>query len=95
MYLFLSNTFFFKCSSFCVILNTVKERIDSGFFLHQAEVKKKKEKEDKRRKEEDKSKNASTELGAMFETDSFENESNFSSNSSDEYFIYPQKKKRG
>ena len=81
MYLFLSNA--------------VKERIDSGFFLHQAEVKKKKEKEDKWRKEEDKSKNVSIELGAMFETDSFENESNFSSNSSDEDFIYPQKKKRG
>ena len=52
-----------------MIVNTVKERIDSGFFLHQAEVKKKKEKEDKRRKEEDKSKNASIELGAMFEMD--------------------------
>ena len=50
---------------------------------------------DKRRKEEDKSKSASIELGAMFEMDSFESESNFSSNSSDEDFIYPQKKKRG
>ena len=78
-----------------MILNTEKERIDSGFFLHQAEVKKKKEKVDKRRKEEDKSKSASIELGAMFEMDSFESESNFSSNSSDEDFIYPQKKNRG
>ena len=34
-------------------------------------------------------------LGAMFEMDSFESESNFSSNSSDKDFIYPQKKKRG
>ena len=42
-----------------MILNTEKERIDSGFFLHQAEVKKKNEKVDKRRKEEDKSKSAS------------------------------------
>ena len=67
--------------------------MDSGYFLHQAEVKKKKEKEDKRRKEEDKSENTSIELGAMFEMDSFENESNFSSNSSDEDFIIPQKKR--
>ena len=67
-----------------MILNTEKERIDSGFFLHQAEVKKKKEKVDKRRKEEDKSKSASIELGAMFEMDSFE--------SSDDDFIYPQKR---
>ena len=50
-----------------MILNTEKERIDSGFFLHQAEVKKKKEKVDKRRKEEDESKSASIELGAMVE----------------------------
>ena len=78
-----------------MILSTEKERIDSGFFLHQAEVKKKKEKLDKRRKEEDKSKSTSIELGAMFEMDSFESESNFSSNSSDEDFIYPQKKNRG
>ena len=77
-----------------MFLNTVNERIDSGFFLHQAEVEKKKEKEDKRRKEEDKSKNASIESGAMFEMDSFENESNFSPNSSDEDFVYPQKKIR-
>ena len=78
-----------------MILNTEKERIDSGYFLHQAEMKKKKEKEDKRRKEEDKSKSAALDLGAIFEMDSFESESNFSSNRSDEDFIIPQKTKRG
>ena len=58
-----------------MILNTEKERIDSGYFLHQAEVKKKKDKKDERRIEDDKS--ASMDLGAMFEMDSFESESNF------------------
>ena len=95
MYLFLPSTFKYLAPSRLCDFEYRKERIDNGVFLHQAEVKKKKEKVDKRRKEEDKSKSASIELGAMFEMDSFESESNFSSNSSDEDFIYSQKKKRG
>ena len=79
---------------FSLCLYTEKERIDSGYFLYQAELKKKKEKKNQKKEKED-IKSVSAEVGAMFENDSYTNESNFSSNSSDEDFIYPQKKNRG
>ena len=74
-------------------LYTEKERIDSGYFLHHTELKKKKGKKDKRRKEE-KGKSASIGLGAMFEMDSLVDESNSSSNYSDEDFIITHKKEK-
>jgi len=50
-------------------LHAEKERIDSGFLLHQTELKKKEEKKNKK-KGKIYSKNVSAELGAMFEIDS-------------------------
>ena len=78
--------------SFCVV--TEKERIDSGYFLYQAELKKKKEKNDKKKLKEN-SKSVVTGLGAMFETDSNTDESNLSSSCSDEDFNITQNRKRG
>ena len=78
--------------SFC--MHTEKERIDSGYFLYQAELKKKKEKKNKK-KEKEYIKNVSAGLGAMFEMDSRTDESSFSSNCSDEDFSITQKRKRG
>ena len=78
--------------SFCVV--TEKERIDSGYFLYQAGLKKKKEKKDKEKTKEY-SKSVDTGLGAMFEMDSNTDESNHSSSCSDEDFSITQKRKRG
>ena len=75
-------------------LYTEKERIDSGFYLHQAELKKKEEKK-KQKKENIFAKNASAGLGAMFENDSCTNESSCPSDSNDEDFCPFQKRKRG
>ena len=38
---------------FSLCLHTEKERIDSGYFLYQAELKKKKEKKNKKKEKED------------------------------------------
>ena len=73
---------------------TEKERIDSGYFLYQAELKKKKEKNDKKKLKEN-SKRVGTGLGAMFETGSNTDESNLSSICSDEDFNITQNRKRG
>ena len=78
--------------SFC--LHTEKERIDSGYFLYQAELKKKEEKKNKK-KEKVYPKNVTAELGAMFESDSCKNESSCPSDSSDEDLCIVQKRKRG
>ena len=75
-------------------LHTEKERIESGYILYQAELKKKKEKKNKKKEKED-IESVSAELGAMFEKDSCTDESSFSSNSSDEDFSITQKRKRG
>ena len=71
-----------------------KERIDSGFFLYQAELKKKKEKKEKKKLKEN-SGSVITGLGAMFETGSSTDESILSSSCSDEDFNITQKRKRG
>ena len=73
---------------------TEKERIDSGYFLYQAELKKKKEKNDKNKLKEN-SKSVGTGLGARFETGSNTDESNLSSSCSDEDFNITQNRKRG
>ena len=78
--------------SYCVI--TEKERIDSGYFFYQAELKKKNEKKDKKKLKED-SKSVATGLGAMFEMGSNTDELNLSSSCSDEDFSITQKRKRG
>ena len=75
-------------------LHTEKERIDSGYFLYQAELKKKKEKKNKKKGKED-IKSVSVELGATFEKDSCTDEAIFSSNSSNENFSITQQRKRG
>ena len=73
---------------------TEKERIDSGYFLYQAELKKKKEKNDKKKLKEN-SKSVVTGLGAIFETGSNTDESILSSSCSDEDFNITQNRKRG
>ena len=73
---------------------TEKERIDSGFFLYQAELKKKKEKNDKKQLKEY-SKSVVSGLGAMFEIDSNTEESNLSSSCSDEDFNITHNRKKG
>ena len=84
-----------KIYIYCTLcLYTEKERIDSGYYLYQAELKKKEEKK-KQKKEKIATKNVSAGLGAMFESDSSKNESSFSSDSSDEDFCLVQKRKRG
>jgi len=84
-----------KIYIYCFLcLYTEKERIDSGYYLYQAELKKKEEKK-KQKKEKIATKNVSAGLGAMFESDSSKNESSFSSDSSDEDFCLVQKRKRG
>ena len=83
-----------KIYIYCILcLYTEKERIDSGYYLYQAELKKEEKK--KQKKEKMATKNVSAELGAMFESDSSKNESSFSSDSSDEDFCLVQKRKRG
>ena len=84
-----------KIYMYCILcLYTEKERIDSGYYLYQAELKKKEEKK-KQKKEKIATKNVSAGLGAMCESDSSKNESSFSSDSSDEDFCLVQKRKRG
>ena len=83
---------YFSFFSFCVV--TEKERIDSGFFLYQAELKKKKEKKEKKKLKEN-SGSVITGLGAMFETGSNTDESILSSSCSDEDFNITQNRKRG
>ena len=83
-----------KIHIYFLCLYTEKERIDSGFYLHQAELKKKEEKK-KQKKENISAKNASAGLGAMFENDSCTNESSCPSDSNDADFCPFQKRKRG
>ena len=84
-----------KIYIYCFLcLYTEKERIDSGYYLYQAELKKKEEKK-KQKKENISAKNASAGLGAMFENDSCTNESSCPSDSNDEDFCPFQKRKRG
>ena len=74
---------------------TEKERIDSGFFLYQAELKKKKEKKEKKKKKlKENSESVITGLGAMFETGSNTDESILSSSCSDEDVNITQNRKR-
>ena len=70
---------------------TEKQRIESGYFLHQAELKIKKEKKETKMGEE-KERATSLSLGAMFEMEPNLDESSPSSNSSDEDFVFPCKK---
>ena len=56
---------------------------------------KRKKKRRNRKKGKIATKNVSAGLGAMFESDSSQNESSFSSDSSDEDFCLVQKRKRG
>ena len=79
---------------FYLCLHTEKERIDNGYHLYQAELKKKEEKRNKK-KEKVHPKNVTAELGAMFRSDSCKNESSCSADSSDEDFCIVQKRKRG
>ena len=60
--------------------------------MYQAELKKKEEKKNKK-KEKVCPKNVTAELGAMFESNSWKNESSCSSDSSDEDFCIVQKEK--
>ena len=84
-----------KIYIYCILcLYTEKDRIDSGYYLYQAELKKKEEKK-KQKKGKIATKNVSAGLGAMFESDSCKNESSRSSDSSDEDFCLVQKRKRG
>ena len=87
--------FSYELSSFTFLLIIAKKKIDSGFFLHEAEIKIKKEKKDKKAEHFLGSAKVSG-LGDMFMdlNPEVSNSSSSCENSSDEDFVTHYKKKR-
>ena len=87
-----SSSFFFPLFSarstiilFCFIFLSEKQRIDSGYYLYQAEVKSKKEKEAL------KAKKVYSNLGAMFAVDKNFGSTENSSNSDEDFELHHAK----
>ena len=87
--------FSYELSNFTFLLIIAKKKIDSGFFLHEAEIKIKKEKKDKKAEHFLGSAKVSG-LGDMFMdlNPEVSNSSSCCENSSDKDFVTHHKKKR-
>ena len=87
--------FSYELSNFTFLLNIAKKKIDSGFFLHEAEIKIKKEKKDKKAEHFLGSAKVSV-FGDMFMdlNPEVSNSSSSCENSSDEDFVTHYKKKK-
>ena len=87
--------FSYELSNFTFLLIIAKKKIDSGFFLHEAEIKIKKEKKDKKAEHFLGSAKVSG-LGDMFMdlNPEVSNSSSSCDNSSDEDFVTHYKKKK-